>query len=55
MPKRITDSCIACGLCQANCPVACITEGEIYTIDAEQCIDCGVCMGNCPVGAIEEE
>ena len=55
MPRRITDACIACGLCKANCPVDCITEGDIYQIDPEQCIDCGVCSDNCPVGAIEEE
>ena len=55
MPKKITESCIACGLCQSNCPVGCISEGDIYHIDSEQCIDCGLCMDNCPVGAIEEE
>ncbi len=55
MPRKITDSCIACGTCAANCPVGCITEGDQYQIDPEQCIDCGVCQENCPVSAIEEE
>lgn len=55
MPRRITDACIACGCCQANCPVACIKEGDIYEIDPEQCIDCGLCQDNCPVAAIEAE
>ena len=55
MPRKITDSCIACGTCSANCPVECIAEGDIYVIDADQCIDCGVCEENCPVSAIVEE
>ena len=29
MPKKITDACIACGSCAANCPVECISEGDI--------------------------
>ena len=55
MPRRISDACIACGLCQSNCPVDCISAGDIYSIDAEQCIACGVCQDNCPDQAIEEE
>jgi len=55
MPRKITDSCIACGTCFDNCPVSCITEGDIYKIDPDQCIDCGLCQENCPVQAIEEE
>ena len=35
MPRKITDACIACGTCQANCPVDCIKEGDIYSIDAD--------------------
>ena len=30
MPRKITDACIACGTCSANCPVECIAEGDIY-------------------------
>ena len=41
MPRKITDKCIACGSCAANCPV--------------ECIDCGACQENCPVEAIVEE
>jgi NAD-dependent dihydropyrimidine dehydrogenase PreA subunit len=52
MPRKILDTCIACGSCQAECPVDCITEGDIYVIDADACIDCGVCETNCPVDAI---
>ena len=55
MPKKITDACIACGSCAANCPVECISEGDIYVVDASACIDCGACDATCPTGAIVEE
>jgi ferredoxin len=51
MAYVINDSCIACGACQAECPVDAIAEGEPYTIDADKCIDCGACAGACPVDA----
>lgn len=52
MAYKITDECIACGACAADCPVGAISEGEDkYVIDADVCIDCGSCAGTCPVGA----
>ena len=54
MPRRITDVCIACGACQAECPVDCISEGDIYVIDEDVCIDCGMCQAVCPTDAIIE-
>jgi len=54
MAYTIDDACIACGACMADCPVDAISEGDIYSIDAETCIDCGVCASNCPVGSIKE-
>lgn len=55
MPRVITDTCIACGTCASECPVQCISEGDIYKIDGSQCIDCGACQEACPMGAIVEE
>lgn len=52
MPRKILDNCIACGACKENCPVDCITAGDIYVIDQDECIDCGICEANCPVDAI---
>lgn len=56
MPRFITDQCICCGTCAANCPVSCIKEADgKYEIDENECIDCGVCQENCPAEAIEEK
>lgn len=54
MPRVIKDNCIACGSCAAVCPVDCISEGDIYSINPEECIDCGACEDACPVEAIKE-
>lgn len=52
MAYKITDDCIACGSCEAECPVSCITEADgKYVIDANECIECGACAGACPVDA----
>ncbi len=56
MAYKITDDCISCGACAADCPVEAISEGDgIYVIDADTCIDCGACAGSCPVGAPVED
>ena len=54
MAYKITDACIACGTCAAECPVEAISEGDgKYNIDADACIECGTCADACPTGAIE--
>ncbi len=54
MAYKITDACVACGLCKDSCPVEAISEGTpYYTIDADTCVDCGACAGECPSNAIE--
>ncbi|CCJ33006.1 MULTISPECIES: DUF362 domain-containing protein [Caloramator] len=56
MAYKITDACINCGACAAECPVSCISQGDtIYVIDASACIDCGNCANVCPVGAPVQE
>ncbi|HHU01901.1 MAG: DUF362 domain-containing protein [Christensenellales bacterium] len=52
MAYKITEDCISCGVCSAECPQDCITEGDNkYEINAEECIDCGSCADVCPTGA----
>ncbi|MCL1925464.1 MAG: 4Fe-4S binding protein [Defluviitaleaceae bacterium] len=55
MPHFISDACIACGACEPECPVPCITPGDIFVIDPELCIDCGSCAAVCPVDAISPQ
>ena len=56
MAFKITDDCIACGACAADCPVDAISEGDgKFVIDADTCIDCGNCAENCPVDAPVQE
>ena len=52
MAYAISDECISCVACAAECPVGAIAEGDSkYEIDADACIECGACEGVCPVGA----
>ena len=55
MSYRITDTCVACGICMDECPVEAISEGDIYVIDQEKCTECGSCKEACPNDAIVEE
>lgn len=56
MAYVISDECVGCGACEAECPVSAISESDgKYTIDADTCVDCGACAGVCPVGAPSAE
>ncbi len=56
MAYKISDECISCGACAAECPVEAISEGaDKYVIDPDTCIECGACADTCPVGAPSAE
>lgn len=48
MAYVISEDCVACGTCIDECPVAAISEGDIYHIDADACTECGSCAAVCP-------
>ena len=54
MAYVITDDCVACGACAAECPSGAIAEGDIYVI-GDDCVECGACVDACPSGAIVEK
>lgn len=55
MAYIISDECISCGACEAECPVNAISSGDgKYVIDEALCISCGACAGCCPVSAPAE-
>ena len=49
MAHVISDECVSCGACEAECPVGAISQGaDHYEIDADACVDCGACAAQCP-------
>ena len=56
MAYKISDACISCGACAAECSAEAIYEGDgKFEIDPDKCIECGVCAETCPVGAPAQE
>ena len=58
MAYKITDECISCGACEAECKNQAISEGETsYVIDPDKCTECvgyhdsPKCAEVCPVEA----
>lgn len=58
MAYKISDDCISCGACEAECPNEAISEGEtIFVIDPDKCTECvgahetSRCADVCPVDA----
>ena len=58
MSYKITEDCISCGACEAECKNQAISEGEtIYVIDPVKCTECvgnfasPKCVEVCPVDA----
>ena len=59
MALMITDKCINCDMCLAECPNDAIDEGEtVYEIDVDRCTECvgfyahQTCVSVCPIECI---
>lgn len=51
----ISDDCISCGACEAECGAGAISAGDgKYVINADACTECGSCADVCPVGAAKK-
>jgi ferredoxin len=62
MAYKISDDCIGCGACEAECLNSAISEGETtYVIDADKCTECvgnfdlPKCAEICPVDACKPD
>ncbi|MBE9482756.1 MAG: YfhL family 4Fe-4S dicluster ferredoxin [Chloroflexi bacterium] len=62
MAYKITDECISCGACEAECQNQAISEGETtYVIDPDKCTECvgnfesPKCVEICPVECCESD
>ena len=56
MAHNISNDCIQCGACEAECLQGAIFEVEGgYVVDPAKCEDCGDCVDVCPTAAIHEE
>jgi ferredoxin len=62
MALKITDDCISCGACEAECPNQAISEGaSTYVIDPSKCTECvgahdaSKCAEVCPVDACKPD
>ncbi|MBA7519287.1 Ferredoxin [subsurface metagenome] len=62
MALIITDECISCDACIAECPNEAISEGDpIYIINPDLCTECvgfydePQCVNVCPVDAIKAD
>ena len=61
MAYKISDECISCAACEAECPVEAISEGDDqFEIDEALCVECEghfdepQCVSVCPTECIDK-
>lgn len=59
MVVKISEDCISCGACEAECANKAISEGPTsYVVDSQRCTECvgsysePQCVETCPISAI---
>jgi ferredoxin len=53
MANKITEECMSCGACEAECPNQAITQGDsIYVIDPAKCDECAATGGEAACAAV---
>ena len=56
MAYVITDECLSCGSCAAQCPAEAISMVDLhYEINQDACLQCGSCAAQCPAEALIAE
>lgn len=45
-------NCVACRMCERNCPTGAISVDKVAVIDYDVCIGCGQCIAMCNYGAM---
>ena len=51
-PQVVADNCVACRMCERNCPAGAITVNGHAVIDYDLCVGCGQCVAMCNYGAM---
>ncbi|MCI5129234.1 MAG: 4Fe-4S dicluster domain-containing protein, partial [Candidatus Electrothrix sp. AUS3] len=50
-----TETCIGCGVCEANCAFGAITVENSIAVVGDSCTLCGSCVDSCEVEALSIE